>query len=113
MMVGNTHYEYYPKIRMEDIGSNTNTKFIDTFVMSNLYLPAIGGDYDGDTVTLKGVYTVEANDELSTYMNTKANYVDLGGHTIRNSTKEALIALYALTLFTDNIKEGTLTKPEF
>ena len=46
--------------------------FVDTFSMSNLYLGAIGGDYDGDTITLKGVYTNEANDELKAYMNTKA-----------------------------------------
>lgn len=113
MMVGDTHYQYYPKIRIEDIGTNTSTTFVDTFVMSNLYLGAIGGDYDGDTVTLKGVYTVEANEELKAYANTKANFVDLGGNIIRDSSKEAIISMYALTMKTDNIMEGVLTKPEF
>ena len=113
MMVGDTHYQYYPKIRMEDIGTNTSTTFVDTFVMSNLYLGAIGGDYDGDTVTLKGVYTVEANEELKAYANTKANFVDLGGNIIRDSSKEAIISMYALTMKTDNIMDGVLTKPEF
>jgi hypothetical protein len=113
MVVDNTFYKFYPKIREEDIGSDTSSMFIDTFVMSNLYLPAIGGDYDGDTVTLKGVYTTEANDELKAYMNTKANYVDLGGNIIRTPTKEAIISMYSLTMMTDNIIEGVLTNPEF
>ena len=30
----------------------------------NGYLDSIGGDYDGDMVTIKGVYTDEANAEL-------------------------------------------------
>ena len=43
--INNTYYPYYPKIRQEDIGSNTSTMFIDTMIMSNLYLGAIGGDW--------------------------------------------------------------------
>lgn len=41
----NTLYKYYPKIREEDIGTNTSNKFIDTLRICNLYLDAIGGDY--------------------------------------------------------------------
>jgi hypothetical protein len=113
MVVDGKFYKYYPKIREEDIGSDTSSTFIDTFVMSNLYLGAIGGDYDGDTVTLKGVYTTEANEELKAYTNTKANYVDLGGNIIRSPSKEAIISMYSLTMLTDNIMEGTLTDPQF
>jgi hypothetical protein len=113
MVVDGKFYKYYPKIREEDIGSDTSSMFIDTFVMSNLYLGAIGGDYDGDTVTLKGVYTTEANEELKAYTNTKANYVDLGGNIIRSPSKEAIISMYSLTMLTDNIMEGTLTDPQF
>lgn len=39
----NEFYRYYPKIRPEDIGSNTSDKFIDTLWISNLLLGAIGG----------------------------------------------------------------------
>lgn len=45
MFIDNTVYTHYPKIREEDIGGNTSNKFIDTLHISNLYLPAIGGDY--------------------------------------------------------------------
>lgn len=43
MVLGNDFYPYYPKIREEDIGTNTSNKFIDTLNISNLFLPAIGG----------------------------------------------------------------------
>ena len=113
MRVGNKFYKFYPKVRDKDIGSDTSSMFIDTFVMSNLYLGAIGGDYDGDTIVLKGVYTNEANDELKAYMNTKANYVDLGGHIIRGPSKEAIISMYTLTMKVPNIESGVLTDPQF
>lgn len=45
MYINGTYYPFYPKIRQEDIGSNTSTMFIDSFTMSNLYLGAIGGDW--------------------------------------------------------------------
>jgi hypothetical protein len=45
VFVNNTLYKHYPKIREEDIGTNTSNKFIDTLNMCNLYLGAIGGDY--------------------------------------------------------------------
>lgn len=47
MIIGNTFYKDYPKIRQEDIGTDTSNKFIDTLNLSNLYLKGIGGDYDG------------------------------------------------------------------
>ena len=37
-------YKYYPKIREEDLGTDTSNKFIDTLRISNTYLPGIGGD---------------------------------------------------------------------
>ena len=39
----NNFYKNYPKIREEDIGSDTSDKFIDSLIMSNLMLKAIGG----------------------------------------------------------------------
>ena len=44
MYFNNTYYRFYPKIREEDIGSNTSNKFVDTLNLSNLYLPGMGGD---------------------------------------------------------------------
>jgi hypothetical protein len=39
----NEFYKYYPKIEEEDIGVNTSNLFIDTLMISNLMLDAIGG----------------------------------------------------------------------
>lgn len=46
VFLDNKVYKYYPKIREEDIGSNTSSKFIDTLNICNCYLGAIGGDYE-------------------------------------------------------------------
>ena len=39
------YYPIYPKIREEDIGTNTSNKFVDTLIMSNLLLKGCSGDY--------------------------------------------------------------------
>lgn len=68
---------------------------------------------DGDQITLKGVYSVEANEELKLYAQTKANYVDLGAGIVRSPSKEAIISMYSLTMIPTNIAEGVLTDPVF
>lgn len=90
-------YKYYPKIREEDFGTDTSNKFIDTMRISNLMLEAIGGDYDGDTITSKGVFTDEANEELDEYLNGKLHYIGLGMTCSRSATKEAVQSIYDLT----------------
>lgn len=110
MYVNNTFYKHYPKIREEDIGSDTSNMFIDTLNITNLVLKIIGGDYDGDQTTVKATYTIEANKELINHLNSKANYVSLGGETVKLSTNEAVQALYNLTLVLPGTK---MTKPEF
>ena len=91
-------YKWYPDIKEEDIGTETSNKFIDTFSMSNLYLSGAGADYDGDQVTVKAVYTEEANDEIEKYMNSKAQYIGLNGTNGRVPEKEAIQAMYNMTL---------------
>lgn len=90
-------YKKYPKIREEDIGKDTSNKFIDTLNMSNLCLGAIGGDYDGDQVSVKGVFTKEAVEEQLEYLNSKRFFIGLGGSIIRDTTKESVQAMYNLT----------------
>lgn len=97
MYFNNVFYPYYPKIREEDIGTNTSNKFVDTMKVSNLYLPGCGGDYDGDQITCKGVYTIEANEELKEFMNSKQNFINFGCKPLRESTADVLQSIYALT----------------
>ena len=110
MYIGNEYYPFYPKIREKDIGKNTSNKFIDTLNICNLYLKAIVGDYDGDQVGIKAVYTDEANDELIKFIDSKANYIDFGGINIRQSSNEAVQSIYSLTKV---LPETKLTNPTF
>lgn len=111
--INNTYYPFYPKIREEDIGKNTSHMFIDTFQMCNLYLKGYGGDYDGDQVSVKGVYVAESNDELFNYMNSKANFITSGGSNIRVSSKEAIMAIYSLTKVLPDTEKKLTTNIEF
>ena len=102
-------YKWYPKIREEDIGKDTSNTFVDTLRFSNTYLVGIGGDYDGDQCTCKGVYTREANDELHQLMNSKQNFITFGGSPLREPGADSMQALYALTkvLSTTNITKSS------
>ena len=95
--VNGTYYPFYPKIRQKDIGGNTSDKFLDTLMISNLMLKGAGGDYDGDQVSVRGVWTEEANEELDKFSSSISNYIDLGGINIRVSTNEAVQSLYCMT----------------
>lgn len=112
MVVGNTFYKSYPYIRQDDIGTNTSNIFIDSLNISNLYLDGIGGDYDGDQVTVKGVFTEEANRELDQQLSARAHYFNLGGKGVRSSDKEAMQSLYNLTLCLEADKDK-ITNPVF
>lgn len=98
MIINGKFYPWYPKIRQEDIGSDTSNRFIDTLSMSNPYCGLMGADYDGDQVTLKIAYSVEANEELKKYNESKAQFITLSGVNGRKSEKEAIQAMYNLTL---------------
>jgi len=97
MIYNNTFVKYYPKIRQEDIGKNTSNKFIDTLQICNAYLGSCGGDYDGDMLSAKVMFSTEANQELEAQLNSKAHYISLGGTNIMGVSNEGAQALYSLT----------------
>lgn len=106
----NEYYPIYPKIRQEDIGKDTSGSFVDTLQMSNLLLAGLGADYDGDTCSIKSPYTVESNEELRKYMNSKANFITLGANNVKSSSGDAVMAVYSLTKVLNDTK---LTNPIF
>lgn len=55
-----------------------------------------------DTVTIKGIFTTEANDELDRVMNSKYNFITSGNTGIRESSNEAIQSLYNLTLILED-----------
>ena len=104
MYFDNKFYRYYPKIRTEDLFTDTSNKFVDTMNLSNLYAPGLGADFDGDTVTSRGVYTDEANEEIETYMHSKANFIDFGCKPSRTSTGDVIQSMYAMTKILSDTK---------
>ena len=98
MYYNNEFFKYYPKIREEDVGKGTENIFIDTMRLCNIFLPGMVGDYDGDTVTVKGVYTNEANEELKKFSQDKMNFTNTEASSTRSSGGQVAQSLYNLTL---------------
>ena len=95
--VDNYDYENYPIIDLSIPKNQVSTIFIDTLNMCNLLLEGLGGDYDGDQVTIKGVFSQEANLEAENIMTSPSYIIDVYGKNTRGSTKEALEAAYQIT----------------
>lgn len=110
IVLENDFYKWYPKIRESDISTNTSNKFIDTCQMCNAYLKLMGGDYDGDQVTVKMPFSVEANKELEDHLNSNGQFITLNGENGRMVAKECMQAMYNLTLVLPGTK---LINPEF
>lgn len=98
MVVNNTLYTHYPYIRSEMIGTNTSNMFVDTLQVANPMLVVMGGDYDGDQVTVKGVFYNESNKELKDYINSKRQFISFNGTNMREADKLGFQAIYNLTL---------------
>ena len=112
MVVNNTFYKFYPDISEDELNTDTTNKFSDTTKICNLYLDSMGGDYDGDTVSIKSLYSMEANKELDEILHSKRRFIDLNGKSILEEEIECLQSLYNLTMILpDDIKK--ITMPEF
>ena len=96
-IVNGTTYDYYPIVDFNMPKNDVATFFFDILKMSNVYLKAIGGDYDGDQTTIKGVFSLEANKECDEIVRSKRNILDANGDNIRLTTMEAIQCLYCLT----------------
>ena len=98
LMINNKLYPTYPKIRISDLNKNSSNKFIDVGIPNNVRLDSIGGDYDGDTVSSKAIYSIEANEELKELIESKRHYIGLGGINEMQTSKEGIQSIYNLTL---------------
>ena len=112
LIVNGEYYKFYPKIRKEDINTPSAKKFVDVMQLSNLYLDGMGGDYDGDTVIVKGSFMNETNKELEKFTDSKANFINLGCNNIRTSHHESVQSQYNLTLILSS-DTSKLTAPTF
>jgi hypothetical protein len=73
---------------------------MNVFIPGNIYLKAMGGDYDGDMLYMRGVFTKEANAEADKLIYSKSNMLTANGSSSRGLVKigkDAVMAAYELT----------------
>jgi DNA-directed RNA polymerase beta' subunit len=90
-------YKSYPKVDLTIPKSQVAVSFSDTLVMSNLYLSGLGGDYDGDQCSVKGVFSQEANQEAHDILTSVSNILNIYGNNIRTISNEGIQTFYMLT----------------
>lgn len=94
-------YERYPYIKYD--GANVpdvNYEFIGTSIIGNAVLKSLGGDYDGDMVFIRGLYSLQANAEAAELVKAKSNILGATGEPIRGLDligKDLVMSLYELT----------------
>lgn len=110
--IGTDVYDYFP---ITD-GDPANS-FIDTLSFSNTMIGPMGADYDGDTVTLRPVYSKEANAECEARINSIGYLLNVEGKLMREPTKDFIITMTNLTHLTKNqraaIKPCNAQKPKY
>ena len=89
-------YPRFPDIREEELKEGEiASKFTDTLHMFPTYLEALNADFDGDTVSVQGVWT--KNSGSRDYIYSKTNIINIGGGTMRGTKDITAHTLYALT----------------
>lgn len=97
VMVDGRFYSNYPVIDLTLPPEKIATKFIDTVTMSNLFLDALGGDYDGDTISEKLCFTLEANAEAEALSEDIRSFVSPDGKLLRFIKNEGYLSFYNMT----------------
>ena len=97
MIINGKEYKNYPVIDVTLPPDVVATKFIDTVTMSNLYLTALGGDFDGDTVQSKLCFTLEANKEADDIAHSLKHFLSITGDMLRDVHHEAYLTFYNMT----------------
>jgi len=97
--IANKYYDEYPVITRTDNSPviDENINYIDTIIPHNTMLEALGADFDGDTVSLRSVYSQEANLECEKLINSSKYLLDVTGKTTRVLRNEGIQTLYTLT----------------
>lgn len=97
MYYNGTLFKFYPHVDLNMSPTEVSTFFYDVLKLSNVLLKAFGGDYDGDQLSIKGIFTQEANAECDRLVRGKANILDINASNVRKSTNECIQTLYTLT----------------
>ena len=90
-------YQYYPLIDLNTPMDRISNLFIDTITIANSHLDIIGGDYDGDQISIKMCFSIEANAEAERNTMKIKNFVSQDGELIKVMKNEAYLFYYNLT----------------
>lgn len=99
MIINDTLYDNYPLIDLSVPKSRIEATFIDSYKICPLYLPGLDGDFDGDQITSKIIFSTEANEDAERVMFSKSNILTIDGASIRSIGNEGIQTLYTLTKF--------------
>ena len=98
--IDGVEYKWYPIVH---VGEDSSNAFVNTLSPANVYLGGMGGDYDGDSVPSRGVFTDEANKDSDNFSRDKKNFLNLVGGNIRTTERDFVQLAYSLTLPTTRV----------
>lgn len=107
-MIGETSYQFYPVIK-----GNPANAFVETLQFSNTYLGPAGGDYDGDTVSVKPVFTREGNEDCEKRIQSNGYVLDVAGELMREMTKDFVLTAYCLTQSEFQLQDANKVTPSY
>ena len=92
-------YQYYPVIDLSVDHEKLHTLFVDTITISNALLEQLGGDYDGDTVSARIVFTEEANEEVERLLSSNVHYMNMKNGLSKIIKNEVILSFHALSTY--------------
>ena len=94
--IGDITYPRFPITNVDDL-KDLNHLFTDTLRLFPSHLPALGGDFDGDMVSLQMVFTEEANKSAKEYIYSKMNILNVSSGTMRTFLDVSSMCVFGLT----------------
>jgi len=93
-IIGDKVYKFYPVVKPD---TSSDRLFIDTLTPPLSYITGYGADFDGDMMSVLGVFTNEANADAERQTKDKKNILTLTNENIRIVQRDFVQTLYALT----------------
>jgi len=89
-------YKRYPMVSYKN-ENEIEHMFTDSLKMFSIYPASLGGDFDGDQVSVQGIFSDEANAEAIKQMNSISHFVGLSGEVMRTFPLGVRHGLHCLT----------------
>ena len=90
-------YPYYPDIDLKIPHDQVGINFVDTVAFPNTQCKGLGADYDGDQVSIRGIWSDEANMDIERNLNSKISALDIELKPSWTLEDELVTATYAMT----------------